>query len=334
MPQPTASQVHVDAVLTNVSIAYMQDHAGYLAERLFPRVPVQKQSNVYFKYDKGYWFRDEAKKRAPGTESAGGGYGVSTDNYFCEPYAFHTDVDPQIRANTDQPLDADIDATQYVTEKLLLKREKLVLASYFTTGVWTGSTTGGDITPGTKWSAVNSTPVEDVTGQIWHVKGVTGKFPNRLCFGALAWSNGIQNHAEILDRIKYTQKGVVTPELFASLVAPPDTPDFQVLVASAIENTAKEGAADSFSWMASSKDALLVYAEPNPGLRKPSGGYIFAWSGFLGQNAFGAATARIPMPWLGISESAGVTERIEGQIALDAKLVGADLGAYFSAAVA
>ena len=44
MPNPTQSDLHVNVPLTNVSVAYMQDKATFIADKVFPRVPVQKQS--------------------------------------------------------------------------------------------------------------------------------------------------------------------------------------------------------------------------------------------------------------------------------------------------
>lgn len=330
MPQPAIQSVHVDRPLTNISVAYMQDHDDYVAARMFPIVPVPKRSDSYFEYTRGFWFRDEAQKRAPGTESAGGGYGVETKSYACEVFAYHKNVDDMTRANSDSPLDADRDATQFVTEKILLKREKLFLSAYFAASVWTGSTTGADITPATLWSAAGSKPIDDVGAQALSIKKKTGKWPNRFLLGTDVFEK-LKNHADVLDRIKYTQRATVTPELLAALFAPPlSNYDFQVLVAAAVENTAKEGQADSMVFAADEDDALLCYAEPNPGLQKPSAGYIFTWSGLLGADAFyGNRINRIPTPLLGQG-----SERVEGEIALDMKVVGADLGVFFQEAVA
>ena len=66
MPQPSLNQVHVDAILTNISVAYMQKAENFIADKVFPAVPVDKKSNLFFKYNKNDWFRDEAKKRAEG----------------------------------------------------------------------------------------------------------------------------------------------------------------------------------------------------------------------------------------------------------------------------
>ena len=67
MPQPTQNQVHVDAILTNISVAYMQQQQNFIATRVFPVVPVSKQSDKFFTYTKNDWFRDEAQRRADAT---------------------------------------------------------------------------------------------------------------------------------------------------------------------------------------------------------------------------------------------------------------------------
>jgi hypothetical protein len=327
MPEPTLSQVHVNRPLTNISQAYMQNEADYIADKLFPVVPVEKQSDLYFKYTKGDWFRDEAQLRAPATESAGGGYPVTTDSYYAPVFAFHKDVDPQVRANTDNPLNADRDATLWITHRMMLKREILVSGAALKTNTWTGSSTNADVTPSPQWNLANATPLEDLETQIWAIKQTTGRFPNRLVLGARVWQV-LKNLDEIVQRIKYTQRGVVTPDLIASLIAPPGVPEFRVLVAAAIENTGVQGAADNFQFISPTKDALLLYAEPQPGIMVPSAGYIFTWTGLLGAGAFGSRISQIPMPWLGVG-----TVRIEGELAFSTKIVGTDLGAYFLNAV-
>lgn len=328
MPEPQLAQVHVNRPLTNISQAYMQDASDYIADKVFPVVPVQKQSDRYFVYLKGDWFRDEAQIRGPETESAGGGYNLdNTPSYYAPVYAFHKGVDPQIRANSDDPLNADRDATLFVTHRLMLKREILVVSTVMATSTWTGSTTGGDVTPSPQWDAANSTPLEDIEAQIWSVKQQTAKFPNRLVLGPRVWEV-LKNHDEIVQRIKYTQRGVVTTDLLASLIAPPGVEDFRVMVAAAIKNTGAQGAADNMQFIAPTKDALLLYAEPQPGIMVPSAGYIFTWVGLEGAGAFGSRIQQIPTPLLGVG-----SVRIEGELAFAVKIVGADLGAYFVNAV-
>lgn len=327
MPEPSQQQVHVNRPLTNISQAYMQDASNYIAAKIFPPVPVLKQSDLFWIYTKGDWFRDEAQIRTDGTQSAGGGYGLSTAPYYAPVYAFHKDVGPQTRANTDVPLNADRDATIFVTERMLLKREILVCAKALAVSTWTGSSTSGDFTPSPQWNLANSTPIEDITTQTWAIQATTGKFPNRFILGPRVWQV-LSNHDEVIQRIKYTQRAVVTTDLLASLIAPPGVDDFQVLVAAAIINNAAQGAADSFGYIAPTKDALLLYSAPSPGIMVPSAGYIFTWTGLLGSGAFGSRISQIPIPLHGIG-----TVRIEGELAFSTNVIGTDLGAFFLNAV-
>ena len=141
MPQPTLSDVHVNRPLTNISIAFLQKASDFVSSRVFPNIPVAKQSDRYFVYDRDSWFRDDAAKRAPSTESAGTGYTIdNTPTYSADVWALHKDVSDQVRANTDVPLDADRDATLYISQKMLLRKEKEFTTKYFKTGIWTGST--------------------------------------------------------------------------------------------------------------------------------------------------------------------------------------------------
>ena len=70
MAEPTAQQVHIDQALTNIAIRYSNEK--YVFDQIFPRVPVQKQTDKFFKFTKEHWFRDDAMPRAPGTRAVPG----------------------------------------------------------------------------------------------------------------------------------------------------------------------------------------------------------------------------------------------------------------------
>ena len=319
------SDLHVNQLLTNISVAYIQRRDDFVADRVFPIIPVQKQSDRYLVYVKGDWFRAEARERAPATESAGAYFRVdNTPTYAATVHAVHMDIDDMLRANADDPLDLDRDATQWVTQQLLLRREKVWASRYFTAGVWGTDLTGVSAAPAAgqflQWDQANSTPIDIITDQIVAVTERTGYRPNVLVLGPRVY-NALRNHPQILDRVKYTQRATVTADLLASLL------DVErVLIAWATENTAPEGAADNFQYVFG-KHALLVYAAPNPSILQPSGGYIFAWTGYAGATAYGTRIKRFRMEHL-------AADRIEGEIAFDAKLVAADLGVFFQNAVA
>ncbi len=255
MPSPTTSDVHVDAILTNMSIAYMQDADHFVAGKVFPTVPVQKQSDLYYTYTQADFFRDAVELRADGTESAGTGYGLSTDSYSALVYALHKDIGDQVRANSDAPLSPDQDATRFLTQQMLLRQEIDWASKYFQTSIW-----GTDTTPSTLWSAASgSDPIGDVQTGINTVLTNTGYKPNTMVMSYAVFSI-LKNHADIIDRYKYTSSASITEELLASVLGVD-----RVLVMGGIKNSAAEGASASYAQIGD-KDACLLYVAPNAGI--------------------------------------------------------------------
>jgi hypothetical protein len=329
MPQPTASSVHVNVPLTNISIAFLQDPGKFVADKVFPIVPVQKQSDRYYEYDRPAWLRDEAKLRAPSTESAGGGWTLTnTATYFCDVVAYHKDIDDQVRANADSVINMDRDATAFVIQKILLKREVDFAATFFTTGVWTTDQTGVAAAPAAnqflQWDQSASTPVEDIEAQRTAILGLTGFEPNVLLVGRHVFK-ALKNHPDILDRIKYggtsANPAIVTPAMLAEVFGVE-----KFLIANAIKDTSLEGATAAPGFIFG-KAALLCYAPASPGLLTPTAGYIFAWTGLEGANAFGT---RINTFRADLIKS----DRVEAEAAYDMVKIAADLGKFFTAAVA
>lgn len=326
MPQPAISQVHVDAILTNISVAYMQKAENFIADKVFPVVPVDKKSDKYYTYTKNDWFRDEAQRRAPGTESAGGGYTLSTDSYNADVWAFHKDVDDQTLANSDAPLSPMREASEFVTSRLMLRREIQFVSDFLTTSVWGKDLTGvaSGESAGTsfrQWSDyANSDPIEDMEYAMEYVLSTTGLLPNTLVIGYQAWRK-LRNHPDIIDRYKYTTSSVITEDMVAPLFGVK-----RILVAKSVKATNNEGAAGAYSF-AVGKQATLLHVAENPGLMTPSAGYIFAWKGVSGGLGATVGTSQFRMEPLKAT-------RVEAEVAWDNKVVATDLGFHFASAVA
>lgn len=332
---PGGNTLYVSAPLTNISVGFQQGPDGrrFVADQVFPNVPVTQQGGLYWKYKKGDWFRGQAEKRAPATESAGGGWEVEQDTYFAHVYAFHKDLDDQTMANASSMFNLDRDATLLVTQNLLQKRESLFVNSYLTTSVWTGATgigggaDGADLVGGAaaaanqfiQWDRAGSDPIADINKQIIGMAGQTGYRPNTLVFGPLVWDALTRNTA-VLARIQYSERGIITEELLRALFNVD-----RLVVTWAIANTGNQGGADSFGFL-SGKNALLCYTAPNPGLMQPSAGYTFGWSGLLGGSAYSSRMKRFRMESI-------ASDRIEGEMAFDMKVVNPELGIFYSGAV-
>ncbi|MNO66691.1 hypothetical protein D3C76_574870 [compost metagenome] len=235
-------------------------------------------------------------------------------------YAFHTDVNEQDRVNADDPLTPDRDATEFVSRKLLIKKETTWAKKFFQPGVWGLELQGVESGPTTnqtiQFDQPTSDPVRFIRNQNTQLVERTGYKANTLVMSPYVYDALIE-HEDILDRIKYTQKGIATQDLIAQLFEV----DY-VYVPRAIVNTQAKGKDGQYQFIMG-KNALLMYVEKNPGLKKPSAGYTFSWVGLKGASAMGSRINRISMPWLGHE-----TERIEAEMAFDHKIIGKDLGIF------
>ncbi len=318
MPQPDIRDSHVDQLMTILSHAYMNEAENYISDKIFPIVPVRKQSARIAKYTKADWFRDEAALRAPGTETAGTGYTTDTsDTYFCDNFAVHKDVPDEVRENTDSPFDPDLEATMLVTDRLMLRREIAWAADFMTTGVWgTAGSTDKDLTA-TPWSDYGlSDPIGDVEVGKDAIHSVTSREANTLVMGREVWSK-LKHHPDFIERIKYTQKGVLTTDIVASILEIP-----RLIVGKAIKNTTAEGQDASYSYVFGKK-ALMMHVAPRPALLVPSAGYTFHWANF-------GALSFIRR----LRNDFAQFDRIEGHTYFDHKVVGSDLGYYMYNVVA
>jgi hypothetical protein len=324
--QPSRSDVHVNRPLSNISLAFMQSAAGFVADKVFPVVPVSKQSDSYFTYDRGMFNRDEMKRRAPGAESSGATYSISTATYNAEVWALHKDIADQLRANADSPIQLDREATEFLSVKAMIRKEVEWATNYFATGIWTtqraGVASGPSGTQFLRWDVSTSTPIEDVRGGATAIGELTGFRPNVMVIGRHVWDS-LVDHPDIVGRIDRGQTSGTAIVLRQNLAALFEMED--ILVMDAIRNTAVEGASNSHAYIGG-KHALLAYRAPSPGIMVPSAGYTFSWTGFLGAGALGSRIKRFRM-------EKNAADRVEIEMAFDQKLVAADLGAFFLDAV-
>lgn len=320
---PSASDRHRSRPLENISVAYIQSQSDFVARQVFPVVPVMHKADEYTSYNKDDWMRVVAQERAARTESAGGDFSLSRDTYSARTYALHYDIDDDERDNADPEQDPDAEATQYVTENLLRKQELDWATKYFGTGIWGTELTGVSGAPAggqfQRWDEAGSTPIDDVDNAVVGVAQITGRKPNTIVTTPSVFV-ALKNHADILDRFKHTQAAVLTEQILARLFGVD-----RFLVAWGIHTTSeKDAAADTFDFVLG-KHLLLAYVNPSPGLRQPSAGYTFAWRK-QGANREGNRMFRFRIDEI-------KSDRVEGEMYWDQKVVGSDLGYFFLDAV-
>lgn len=332
MTQPTARAVHIDQPLTNISVAYLQNANNFVASRVFPNIRVQKQSDVYFTYDRGFFNRNEARLRGPATEAAIAGFGISTDNYAARVTALKTQLSWPVMANADTPVQLERANTELLLHKMLIAKEADWASNYFTTGKWATQYDGVASSPDTdeviQWSdQTSSNPIEDIRAAKTDVLEATGYMPNTMVVSQRV-IDALVDNSGIVDRIKYS--GGVGNQNPARTTVQALSQLFEIdriLVMRGIQNTAAEGDANAHSFIGG-KHALLCYVPETPGLMTPSAGYTFTWSGYQGaSNEFGISIERRERDLIKATE-------VEAEMAYVHKMVASDLGVFFKDIVA
>ena len=260
---PLANQVHVDTLLSNVSIKYKS--AEGIAMKVFPEVSVKKTSDLFRVYDRN--LRVPETIRANRGEARKHQFEVSTSTYVCERHSLKDLVTDTDAANYDLA-DLRRETTEELTEKILARLE-LNVANLFTTTNWSLNVS---LAATGQWSANTtvSNPIPVVHTGSSTVINNSGYKPN---FGILprdAYVAAI-SHLSITDRVKYTSADIDAGKLAALF-------DLSELLvpASAYDNSALGATTTITNFYGD--NMFLGYKPPNPSPLMPSSGYTFRTS--------------------------------------------------------
>ena len=314
-----------------MAVAWTQEQENFVADKVFPMVPVNHMSDRYLIYQKGTFYRTgQMRPRPAGGRPPSAGYEVTDGSYRCIEWALEHLIDDTVRQNADQPADPDLAAMRFLQTQSLIQRDSLWSTAYFTTGVWSLDQVGVSSAPSTnqflQWDQSGSTPIEAIRGQRVRIQSGTGYKPNVVVFGALAYEAFLL-HSEVADRVKYTQAAANyfgDPDAAIAALLGVD----KILVARGVQNSAAEGQADSIGFIVDQRSVLLAYAAPSPTITDPSAGYTFAWTNLIPgvDNAFGGVIMR------GRDELAH-SDVLQIRGSYDQRIVASDLGVFLYNAV-
>lgn len=326
----TARGVHTDKPLTNLTIAYLQSTSAFIADKVFPNVPVSNQSDKFYKYDRSSFNKRVDTKRAERTRSRRVGMTLSDDNYFAEVYALNTDFSFRELANEDTALDIRSGGAAMLTQRMLIDREARFAERFFSSGVWATEIDGVAGVPGAgetvKWSDyLASTPVKDVTdAHATFMLKSGGIKANTMILGKRV-RDVLINHPDLLSRVTggatTANPAEVNDKFLAAMFGVQN-----LYIMEAIQDSAADGLAEQNEFIGGDH-AVLLYVAPNPGLMQPSAGYTFTWNELENASGLGVEVRTFTGDWLAVDD---IAEMIEVQLAYDQKVVGADLGLFFN----
>lgn len=260
MPDP--ANVHIDAVLTNLAIHYL--NPAFVAPEFLPIIPVVKESDKYYKFGKEE-LRDIDSLRAVGAEAKEVDWDVSSETYSAEEYALKKLVPDRIVQNSDKPIRPKKTTTNKLMKWIGIgyeKRAQTLIQSR------TNITRGG--TPSIKWDASSGVTIEkNVDTAKESIRTNSGATANRILL-SVPVKNVVKIDGTVRDLIRYTMPAA--SKLLTDGELPPVLWNLKTVIAGSIENTANEGQSDAIGdiW----NDAVLVaYVDPDPSLETLTLGY-------------------------------------------------------------
>ena len=262
---PISKQIHEDKALEKISISYKPGE--FIADRLVSTVPVKHDTDKFYVYDFGV-MRLEETKRAKGAATNRANFTMSTSSYSLESHGLKELVLQEDKENADKAINLEIDTTEMLTRKILIRKEKECNDVVMASGNWTNKES---LTSTLAWTqnTTLSNPIIKVDSGTSKIISSSGYKPNRLVIDDPTF-RGAKEHTSIVDRVKYTSADSVTEAMLAKLFNLEE-----VLVGRAIYESAQEGLTSSPSkiW---TNSAFLAYIEKSPGLKKASAAYQLA----------------------------------------------------------
>lgn len=294
---PNVQKVHLDRALTDISIGYQNEQ--YIADKIFLPVAVDKQSDRYYVFGKEM-FRQHEDKRAPGTEANEINWSLSLDTFYCEGHALRMPIADEEIQNADDTFNLESDATELVTEGILLNKEidaanTLLDASNYAPELV--HTMGGGGANPAKWSDyTNSDPILDIAKakQLMHKK--SGLRPNALVISETVY-NVLKLHPKILKLFSGISPVSIATEEQIRMALGVD----RLIIGSALKSTASNVAQPdnlNYIW---GNSAVLCYIPSRPGRKTQAIGYSFMWN----KDGAGAVQVR---SWYETSRRATVVE--------------------------
>lgn len=334
-PLPPAYQGgRSDSYLTDLAVADTEADQEFLTPKVFPTVNVNTKSGDFDVWDRGSLLRPEFRDHAYGDRPVQAHTKMKEGHYRTTHRSLERAIDPEDRASSRNPMQPEEDAALYLNAQARMDIDLRFIEGFMRAdsgwgfvyqGVESGTpNTAADSPEFTQFDQAGVNVALFIRQRARRMQLMTGRKPNVLVLGSNV-SAALAFNEDIVDRVKYVQKGVADFDLLAGFF---DVP--RVLDASGVYNAAREGQADQFKYIVDPNSMLLTYAAPRPSRNVPSGGYTFVWDNlytqFKGENErIGDGMALIRR---GYDDRSGV-DWVQAHTAVGMNIVAPDLGMFF-----
>lgn len=269
-------QIYIPQALTNMSQQYRNPDDAFIQDDVAPVLTVERKTGKYAFYTKSNLRQPTNALRTGKQKTPELDMNVEWKTYnTLEERALKIGLEKDVLEQYLNPLDPMFDATRQLMDSMQLDRE-INLATYLSN---TSNVTQYS-SPSTQWNASTGagSPILDISTAVSTMLINGLRTPNTIFMGWQVWLQ-LANHPDFIDRVKFSQLGMLTTELFAQIISKASGIQItKVLIGKAVYDSSKEQApppgttSNGFVW---GKNLWLAYVTPNPSLREVNGMYTF-----------------------------------------------------------
>lgn len=320
------SREYVKPLLTDLAVKYKNPDTAYIADIMFPFVPVATQEGEYRSFAKKNYFALVDNERGNTDTAKEINWQLSLENYQCGDKAlrfFLTDNELRNQQNQGQnglaALDITEETTQVLVAKTLQKREARCAAKAFAAGSYAAANktqlSGDD-----QWSAyATSDPINDV----WTGFKACAIPPNTLFLGPETYIV-LTQHSKILERLTGDAN---TPSMVDETVLARVFRVQRVVVGWAMYDSTPNKPSTFTKTYLWGKHALLAYVNPQPSTLDASFAKTFQFTPEGGTTGWRVRMYRD-------EARGGGGEWLEVEQSVDEKIIASDVAYFIEDAVA
>lgn len=255
---PTVGAVHQNVPLQNLVVGYAEP--GFIADQVFPVLPVQNESDLYYEFRKSSWFRREESLIPDRAFAREIDFEFTTGTYNAKRYGYQVSISARERSNADSQLRLEQTKLNLV-KRLLMMDTEVRIASLLSVANTSGVTlSSADIFDNASFTA-SGVPIENrFDAGKEAIRAATGGYEPNVAIIPAAVAKVIKRDSKIRDLIRYTNgdlliNGDLPPVLWGLKVVIPKT-----IYTTSTEGTAEGSVTYTDIW---GKDIRLLYvAEP------------------------------------------------------------------------
>jgi len=249
-----AQDLRISKPLTQFMVDFLEEAEAFANMLIMPPLPSNAVKTIHYSGDKGKLRRLQGVKRGQGNPPTNVDGQISQVESTSEERSARSTIDLQER-DTWEPgsLGPDQFHMNLITQGLMQEKEHELADVMRDPTSWPAANV---TTPSNLWDTAAGDPAGDIISQMSLVRKGALRKANLLVVSDDAWV-AIQKSENVRTQINPTMSGVVTEELFASLIGVE-----KVFVMSAVTVATNEGQTDveSFIWTG---DTFLLYVNPN-----------------------------------------------------------------------